>query len=292
MSFPTHIKQHTFTIRGYSPRILNPETKNQPAMYPTPTNPYPASNDPVFTDAMHVRDAVFVREQGCRAEEEIDTDDARSWGWVVYSSPPFTHPPSPSTSSSSSSEKKYLEIYENVPVGTIRLVPPPHAPHAPHEPMGMDMHEENSENKQLPSSSSSSSEPYVKITRVAILPSFRGYGLSRLMMSTAEQWARRNKKVIDQLSFTSQADSQRAHSTRFESSEDSAPGMMHAEDDDEEEEERKSWNGLIGLHAQIQVEKMYAAMGYETDTSMGKWDEEGILHVGMFKRVSVLLQEG
>lgn len=288
MSFPTHIKQHTFTIRGYSPRILNPETKNQPPIYPTPTNPYPASNDPIFTDAMHVRDAVFVREQGCRAEEEIDTDDARSWGWVVYSSPPFTRP-----SSSSSSEKKYLEIYENVPVGTIRLVPPPHAPHELHEPMDMDMEGENSETKQLPSSSpSSSSEPYIKITRVAILPSFRGYGLSRLMMSTAEQWARRNKKGIDQLSFTCRADSHHAHVTRFESSEsseDGATGMMHAEDNDEEE--RKSWNGLIGLHAQIQVEKMYASMGYETDISMGKWDEEGILHVGMFKRVSVL-QEG
>ena len=51
--------------------------------------------------------------------------------------------------------------------------------------------------------------------------------------------------------------------------------------------EKGKWNGLIGLHAQVQVEKMYKAMGYETDVSMGKWYEDRIEHVGMFKRVKI-----
>lgn len=206
---------------------------------------------------MHVRDAVFVQEQRCRAEEEIDDDDARSWGWVVYAHSTYSH------------QQHQQEGEEKEgggqAVGTIRLVPPPHISHS---------HLTNPPNAGITSDVASgdegagkeydySHEPYIKITRVAVLPSFRGYGVSRLLMRTVEDWARQNKSVIDEM-------------------------YSHVAAADQKGERTKGrWNGLIGLHAQAQVERMYAALGYETDESMGRWDEEGIEHVGMFKRVGV-----
>jgi predicted GNAT family N-acyltransferase len=49
----------------------------------------------------------------------------------------------------------------------------------------------------------------------------------------------------------------------------------------------KGWEGLVLLHAQTSVEAMYAKMGFVTDAKLGKWNEEGIEHVGMWKRVPV-----
>ncbi|KIX07846.1 uncharacterized protein Z518_02500 [Rhinocladiella mackenziei CBS 650.93] len=45
------------------------------------------------------------------------------------------------------------------------------------------------------------------------------------------------------------------------------------------------WNGLTLAHAQVDVEKLYAKLGFETDDKLGRWDEEGIEHLGMWKRV-------
>jgi hypothetical protein len=41
--------------------------------------------------------------------------------------------------------------------------------------------------------------------------------------------------------------------------------------------------GVVLVHAQVDVETMYAGLGFETDQSLGRWDEEGIEHVGMFR---------
>ena len=38
----------------------------------------------IFLDAIAVRVPVFVDEQQCSAEKEIDEDDPRSWHWVAY----------------------------------------------------------------------------------------------------------------------------------------------------------------------------------------------------------------
>jgi predicted GNAT family N-acyltransferase len=43
--------------------------------------------------------------------------------------------------------------------------------------------------------------------------------------------------------------------------------------------------GLVLCHAQVSVEKMYAKLGFVTDERLGRWDEEGIEHLGMWKRV-------
>lgn len=207
---------------------------------------------------MHIRDAVFVQEQRCRAEEEIDDDDARSWGWVVYAHLNQHH----------QEEGVHTEEEEGSKgeaVGTVRLVPPPHVSHShPTHPTSAAAAAAAGEGEGK-TEYDYAHEPYIKITRVAVLASFRGYGVSRLLMRTVEDWAARNKGVIDQMYAN-----------------------VAVAADQKEVDRVRGWNGLIGLHAQVQVERMYASMGYETDESMGRWDEEGIEHVGMFKRVVVV----
>lgn len=48
-----------------------------------------------------------------------------------------------------------------------------------------------------------------------------------------------------------------------------------------------AWRGLLLVHAQAGVEGWYEGLGWRTDEGLGRWDECGILHVGMWKRVEV-----
>ena len=192
-----------------------------------------------FKDAMTVRTIVFIDEQGCSAEEELDDDDARSWHWVMYAD---LAPPS--------SECKDInqpnEEVTPVPIGVIRLVPPPHALH---------VHEHSDPAPQADSSKEPHNKdlPYIKITRVALLKEYRGKGLARVLMDTALEWATQH---ADELSSAISTKGQR-------------------------------WDGLTLVHAQVPVEKLYARLGFVTDPSMGTWDEEGIDHVAMWKRIKV-----
>lgn len=45
------------------------------------------------------------------------------------------------------------------------------------------------------------------------------------------------------------------------------------------------WKGLVLSHAQVDVEKMYGKLGFVTDPKLGRWDEVGIEHLGMWKRL-------
>ena len=47
------------------------------------------------------------------------------------------------------------------------------------------------------------------------------------------------------------------------------------------------WKGLICVHAQEQVEKIWERWGFKLDEGMGTWVEEGINHVGMFQRLNM-----
>lgn len=192
-----------------------------------------------FIDAMAVRSIVFVDEQGCSAEEELDDDDARSWHWVMYAQPP--PPPSASTESNGTVATPGDGESKPVPIGVIRLVPPPHAPHS-YEPT--DATGEGPCNEDL---------PYIKITRVAVLPAYRGKGLSRALVDTVLDWASQH---ADELSSAISSKGER-------------------------------WDGLTLVHAQISVERLYEKMGFVTDKSMGTWVEEGIDHIAMWKRVRV-----
>ena len=130
------------------------------------------------------------------------------------------------------------ETGKPTPIGVIRLVPPPHPTHKD-EPEGSSQEIDHD-------------EPYVKLTRVALLAAYRGKGLGRVLIETALNWAVEHRQKIVKLLDTG-----------------------------------KQWTGLSMIHAQVDVEAMYARVGFVTDKSMGRWMEEGIEHVGMWKRVSL-----
>lgn len=47
------------------------------------------------------------------------------------------------------------------------------------------------------------------------------------------------------------------------------------------------WDGLILTHSQVTVEPVYAKLGFVTDDKLGRWDEEGIEHLGMWKNLDL-----
>jgi predicted GNAT family N-acyltransferase len=197
---------------------------------------------------MKVRVRVFVDEQHCSADAEIDSDDARSWQWVIYASP-STESTSPPTSTTT-------------PVAVIRLVPPPQTPHEllthPHP---------TDPNTNNPPAYDWTHEPCIKLTRVAVLPEYRGFGLGRRLVETALTWAASHAGEIDAAAVQL--------ASQFSKKEDST-GVLEA------------WRGLVLVHAQVDVERMYRGLGFVTDEGLGRWDEEGIEHVGMFRRVEVV----
>ena len=49
----------------------------------------------------------------------------------------------------------------------------------------------------------------------------------------------------------------------------------------------RGWKGNVLVHAQVEVEPVYSRLGFEADERLGRWDEEGIEHLGMWQRVRV-----
>jgi len=47
------------------------------------------------------------------------------------------------------------------------------------------------------------------------------------------------------------------------------------------------WQGLVMVHAQKQIEAMWEKYGFKRDEQLGVWDEEGIEHVGMWRKIAV-----
>ncbi|KIW05038.1 uncharacterized protein PV09_04194 [Verruconis gallopava] len=220
-----------------------------------PPSRQPASVPPVFVEAMQVREEVFVKEQGVPLANELDEDDPRSFHWVVYASVGSTSSASPTTmgpinSGSASDERRRSEsTATKVPVGTIRLVPPPHPPHVV----------EGGAHLEEPR------EPYVKLGRLATLSAYRGLGLSRLLINAAINWAK-------------------------EHADDILPRPSPAQVEAAKQEGRPEWmpwRGLILVHAQVQVQKLWEGFGFVKDESMGTWVEEGIDHVGLWRKVEV-----
>ena len=258
---------------------------------PTSSDPRPQSNPPVLTDALTVRNTVFIDEQGCSPDSEIDEDDARSWHWVMYLQP-HSENGNGDTGDRGAKQDGGKQEGDGEAIGVIRLVPPPHAPHG-HE------HEQEHEHKHhfdispvhahgdnvnanpatdsdnnAPDSAAQSvkydttHEPYIKLTRVAVVPAFRGRNLGRKLVETAIDWARRNPGEIED-AFV-----------RVVRGREGLPDRDGSGD--------IKWNGLVLVHAQVSVEGMYARLGFVIDESMGRWDEEGIEHVGMWRRVDVI----
>ncbi|KAI9863416.1 MAG: hypothetical protein M1813_003858 [Trichoglossum hirsutum] len=207
-----------------------------------------------FKDCMEVREEVFVKEQKVPLENELDKDDARSFHWVVFASVATgTHKGGRKNSQTS-----------QVPVATIRLVPPPNPPHpAPRSEHKID----NESTSSTETSAPRHNEPYVKLSRLATIPTYRRLGLGRLLINTVLEWAANNPNSIQPQLPPMTREAQLI-----------GRGLS---------EPLQRWRGLVLVHAQVGVEKMYAKWGFVTDKEMGVWDEEGIQHVGMWRRLLV-----
>lgn len=202
-----------------------------------------------FIDAMIVRHSVFVEEQGVPLENELDEDDKRSFHWTAYASVPIKQrSPHMKPQDEKMDANRRSSTSTKMPIGTIRLVPPPHSAH-PHGKHHTDVHKDN--------------EAYVKLGRLAVIKEFRKAGISKLLIETALTFCREHPyELVPSIEAT----------------------VMEQLNHDGV---NLDFKGLILVHAQTGVQKVWKRYGFETDESMGEWDEEGIDHVGMWKRVDV-----
>ncbi|KAL4879441.1 acyl-CoA N-acyltransferase [Aspergillus karnatakaensis] len=249
----------------YTTALLPPPGPNTPLTLPTRTIPSPPTNSQIFTDALAVRLEVFVDEQKCTAEIEIDDDDARSWHWVLYDEQATTQNPIFGVLTGKQKEEKL-----RIPVAVVRLVPGPHASHEDFVKAWQAIEGAGDGEKQHAANADVDGakydlvhEPYIKFGRVCVLAGYRGCGLARRAMEEAMRWAEENPHQID------------AAYAEVVKREGGDTGSL------------QKWKGLSLIHAQVDVEKMYAKLGFETDKEFGNWTEEGIEHVGMWKRLAV-----
>ena len=195
-----------------------------------------------FIDAMIVRETVYVHEQGVPLENELDEDDPRSFHWTAYASVPNK------SNGSTSDDVRKGSGSTKMPIGTIRLVLPPHGLH-PNGSHYTDVHKDN--------------ESYVKLGRLAVIKEFRKAGIGKLLIETALALVRDHP--YDMAPTVDASGLEQVHQREV--------GM--------------DFRGLICVHSQTGVQKVWRRYGFETDESMGHWDEEGIDHVGMWKRVDI-----
>ncbi|KAL4954878.1 acyl-CoA N-acyltransferase [Aspergillus filifer] len=237
------------TQKTYKTSLLPPPGLNNghALILPTRTIPSPSTNPKLFNDAVAVRLEVFVDEQKCPAEFEVDEDDSRCWHWVIYDTTP----------------DESLAVNGALPVGVVRLVPPPHASHesfiaayaADGDPESRYISKDGFDYEH---------EPYIKFGRVAVLKNYRGAGVARKVMEEALTWAQGHPDEINKA---------------FEE--------FAGKDGNGDKVQGKKWRGLALVHAQVEVERFYQRLGFETDEGLGRWSEEGIEHVGMWRRLDV-----
>lgn len=192
-----------------------------------------------YLDAQFVRETVFVNEQkAIPVKYNQDRDDIRSYHWILYS---------PSSK----------------PIGTVRLIPPPHQLHpAPgqkfevpdQEPPGWST--EMVFNMPLPewavdrrTDLHDGIESYIKLGRLCVVKEERGKGLADSLIRAALEWAKENREL--------------------------AKG------------EAVEWKGLVCVHAQVAAVRVWERAGFVVDEGMGQWFEAGIRHFGMFKRIDL-----
>ena len=217
---------------------------------------------------MAVRESVFVYEQGVPLENELDFDDRRCYTWTAYASVPgyvkHVHEGSHPLRKQSTSTK--------CPIGTIRLIPPPNSTnHAFDNHRNMDGTPFTS--KKIASLVHNGREPFITLGRLAILPEFRKLGISKLLIDSALTMAHDYPHIISEHPSALFAEDLKSH--------------LHVDDLGLKTDEDFAWNGLVLIHAQIGLQKFWARYGFEVDEGMGIWDEEGMDHVGMWKRLDL-----
>jgi predicted GNAT family N-acyltransferase len=236
---------------------------------------------PLFRDAMSVREEVYG-EQGVPLEAEFDDDDARSWHWVAYASVASTSAPPKSMRTDSSNTpaddaRRASASASRMPVATIRLIPPPHGPNKYLEDANKTDRHADADPPSEDVRSTHPVEPYVKLGRLATLKAYRGMGLAGLLINAVFDFAKMNPDTIYKPP--------------------SPTAMERAQIAEHGKEQQLAWEGLIMIHAQAQIKKMWEKHGFseELRNDKGKveiaaephWMEEGIEHIGMWKRIEV-----
>ncbi|KAK5631235.1 hypothetical protein RRF57_006949 [Xylaria bambusicola] len=300
--FITHLEP--CRLDGYNPKLPHDQ---QPSRIPA-----------AYRDAMSVREAVFVKEQGCPLENEHDSDDARSCHWVMYASVRTMTPELRDPQTDLVIQKRCSET-RSMPIGTLRIVPFPHPPHPPDGAryVGGILQEDNSTDSNEAASSANGQsneesktsgnnldgtaadpsqchrafsladqrrlsdpfpfgadrqtefhngkEPYVKLGRIAVLPEFRGHQIAVQLWNAAKRWLQENPTYFNPSVKELGMDTMQV---------DQAGDIP-------------KWNGLVCVHAQEAVTKVYERWGFKIDRGMGRFYEEGIPHIGMFQRLEV-----
>jgi predicted GNAT family N-acyltransferase len=200
---------------------------------------------------MIVRHTVFVEEQGVPLENEFDEDDPRSYHWVAYASVPVKARSQPTSPEMKPHDEK-MEDNSDKPASTkipIGTIRLVPGPFDHPHPNG-----------KMETAVHKISETYVKIGRLAVIKEFRKAGISKLLIETALRFIHDHPYEIH-------------HGPYMDHNNSNNSGL--------------NFRGLVLIHAQVGVQKVWKRYGFETDESMGTWDEEGIEHVGMWKRVDV-----
>ncbi|KAF1952113.1 hypothetical protein CC80DRAFT_495461 [Byssothecium circinans] len=255
-------------------------------------NTLPCSKQPgevpqIFRDAMSVREEVYG-EQGVPLEAEFDEDDPRSWHWVVYasvassaSSPPKDLRTSKPTNNGTADEARRASAGagSRLPVGTIRLIPGPHGPNKYLQKANPDRHSDADPppGVQDEVAKKHPSEPYVKLGRLAVLAPYRKLGLGKLLINAALEHATKQPEAVYRPPSPTTMEMASLRGTPIQ--------------------EVATWNGLVMIHAQAPLQPLWERYGFREELRNEKgeveiekerrWVEEGIEHVGMWKRLKV-----
>lgn len=145
----------------------------------------------LFYDALAIRYEVFVKEQNCNPDEDIDVADPVCWHWVLFAP-------------SEGDEKKSGN--HDIPAATIRLVPASVHDHGHDVKHGAEaITDEGGHGAKMaiePNYGRSNSgmwdghETYAMIGRLATLKAFRGKGYGKILVEQALDWARQHPGEI------------------------------------------------------------------------------------------------
>lgn len=267
---------------------------------------------------MEVRERVFVKEQGCPLEFEHDADDARSCHWIMYASVNTTTQSEERDPETDELIRPRRSVTQTIPIGTLRIVPFPHPPHppngaryvggvlqpaedvppgsmntsqqsgaqngngtraaapaAPSRRRAMSLVDERRMSAPMPFGQDrqtdfhNGKEPYVKLGRLAVVPEYRGHRVAEQLWSAAKLWLETNPTYFNPSVKELGMDVMKVDNTR----------------------DVPEWNGLVCVHAQTAVIKIYERWGFQVDKGMGKFYEENILHVGMWNRLKIKVSE-
>ena len=271
----------------------------------------------ILQDALDIRYRVFVLEQDCAADNEVDEDDGRSWHWVAYrlggtafegnegSSGGRETDGSSGSGECSGGGSSTVGRFE--PVACVRLIPPPHPPHpsslaAAHNPNQVDYQAHQSKThvygdsqthgeETVPKDERTKSEAgYIKLGRLAVLPQARRHGLARILCSEALTWARKNRRNLG-LSVPSQSNAQNGRPHKeperiLDQQQKQPQNQTQDRSQDENRHQKQDQNQIqVLVHAQLAVEDVWRKLGFDRrrNDDMGEWEEENIMHCGMWK---------